>query len=239
MDGLRISEVAAQTGFSAPTLRYYEAIGLLPAAPRTDGGYRLYDDRTVDLLRFVARAKSLGLTLEETRELAGLWSGDQCRPVKERLIELVHDKLGAARMQLVELGAFAGQLESVAADLAERESDGPCNDRCACNSDAATGHTRDAPIACTLEVGEVGPRLAAWRALLAHKHRVDELSDGVRVRFDSTPTAAEVAQLAYDEQACCAFLSFAVLVDRDGVALEIRGATAARHVIDALIGVND
>jgi DNA-binding transcriptional MerR regulator len=239
MDGLRISEVAAQTGFSAPTLRYYEAIGVLPAAPRTDGGYRLYDDRTVDLLRFVARAKALGLTLEETRELAGLWSGDQCRPVKERLIELVHDKLGAARAQLVELDAFAAQLEFVASNLAQHDSDGPCDDQCGCSGDVAMGNATDAPIACTLEDAEVGPRLAAWRALLAHKDRVVEIADGVRVRFDGAVTAADVAQLAQDEHACCSFLSFAVLVDRDGVGLDVRAAAEARPVIDVLLGVSD
>jgi hypothetical protein len=52
----RIAEVADRTGFSTPTLRYYEEIGLLPPAERTAAGYRLYDDRAIDRLRFVRAA---------------------------------------------------------------------------------------------------------------------------------------------------------------------------------------
>ncbi len=55
---LRIAEVAARSGFSTPTLRYYEDIGLMPAAERTDAGYRSYDDTALKRLRFISRAKS-------------------------------------------------------------------------------------------------------------------------------------------------------------------------------------
>ena len=69
----RIAEVADRTGFSTPTLRYYEEIGLLPPAERTPAGYRVYDDRAVARLRFVARAKQLGCSLEEIADLADAW----------------------------------------------------------------------------------------------------------------------------------------------------------------------
>ena len=67
--GLKIKDVAAASGFTAATLRYYERIGLLPEASRTPAGYRTYDQRTVERLAFIARAKQLGCTLEE---IAGL-----------------------------------------------------------------------------------------------------------------------------------------------------------------------
>jgi DNA-binding transcriptional MerR regulator len=236
MHELLISQLAQRTGFSAPTLRYYERIGILPRARRTEGGYRVYEDRTVDLLRFVTRAKSLGLTLDETRELAGLWSQDECSPVQARLAELLDDKLDAARLQITELEAFVGQLESVAGQLGRHVPDGPCDDVCGCAT-VATPITADPPIACTLGATEIEPRLEAWRALLTHKREVGALDDGVRVVFDDTVGAARVAALAQDEQTCCSFLSFSVVLDRGAVALEIHGPPDARGVIDALFGV--
>src|SRR5262245_8814555 len=77
----RIAAVAARTGFSAPTLRYYEQIGLLSPAERTEAGYRLYDERAVERLSFIARAKRLGCTLEEIADLAEAWDSNECAPI--------------------------------------------------------------------------------------------------------------------------------------------------------------
>ncbi len=60
----RIAGVAERAGFSSPTLRYYEQIGLLPVPERTPAGYRLYDERAIERLTFIARAEQLGCTLE-------------------------------------------------------------------------------------------------------------------------------------------------------------------------------
>jgi DNA-binding transcriptional MerR regulator len=235
MQELLISELAARTGFSAPTLRYYERIGLLTRPRRTDGGYRVYEDRAIELLQFVSRAKSLGLTLDETRELAALWSNDECQPVQARLTELLHDKLASARTQIAELEAFVGQLESVSGQLGRHVPDGPCDDGCGCTTDAAP--LASTPIACTLNADEIGPRLDEWRTLLAHTRDVRMLDDGARVLFENTIDAAQVAALVQSEQTCCSFLWFGVVVDRDGVALEIHGPPDARAVIEALTGL--
>jgi DNA-binding transcriptional MerR regulator len=79
--GYRISELAERTGFPASTLRYYEQQGLLPAVARTSGGYRSYDERTVERLSFIARAKQLDLPLDEIRDLAAVWDDGACAPV--------------------------------------------------------------------------------------------------------------------------------------------------------------
>ncbi|MDQ1425729.1 MAG: hypothetical protein QOD72_3227 [Acidimicrobiaceae bacterium] len=83
--GYRIAEVARRTGFTTPTLRYYEEIGLMPPARRTEAGYRLYDERAVERLMFIARAKQLGCSLEEITELVRAWDTEDCAPVQHRL----------------------------------------------------------------------------------------------------------------------------------------------------------
>lgn len=64
--GYKIKDVADRSGFSAVTLRYDEQIGLLPESARTAAGYRLYDDDALERLAFIARAKQLGCSLDES-----------------------------------------------------------------------------------------------------------------------------------------------------------------------------
>lgn len=68
---LRIEQVAARTGLTKRTLRYYEEIGLLAAPSRTEGGYRLYSERDIQELERIKRLKDLlGFSLAEIREIA-------------------------------------------------------------------------------------------------------------------------------------------------------------------------
>ena len=70
-DFQRIEQVAARTGLTKRTLRYYEEIGLLPAPTRTEGGYRLYSEREIQELERIKRLKDLlGFSLKEIREIA-------------------------------------------------------------------------------------------------------------------------------------------------------------------------
>lgn len=71
MRTLGIGELAGQSGLGVETVRFYERQGLLKAG-RTESGYRRFTPDNVDRLRFIARAKSLGFTLAETRELLDL-----------------------------------------------------------------------------------------------------------------------------------------------------------------------
>ncbi len=163
----RIQDVARRSGFSATTLRYYEEIGLLPATGRTPAGYRFYDDRALQRLAFIARAKQLGCTLDEVADLATAWDGGQCGPVQDRLRTLVTQKLVDAQNRVAELMALTTQLQVAAAALDADRPDGPCDDRCGCLSEPAvttpravsltakpirsTAAAADAPpVACTL-----------------------------------------------------------------------------------------
>ena len=115
MGEYRISQLAERTGFSASTLRYYEQAGLLPNTARTPGGYRSYDDRAVGRLRFIARAKQLGLPLEEIRNLASVWDAGDCAPVQDRLAALLTSKIEEVRDRVAELTAFGDQLAAARA----------------------------------------------------------------------------------------------------------------------------
>ena len=93
------------------------------------------------------------------------------------------------------------------------------------------------PIACTLEAGAMGDRIADWdRVLAAAQQRVALPSGGVRVELDGTVDVADLTRLVVAEQACCAFFRFAITVDERGVALEVDAPTDAQDLITAVFG---
>ena len=67
-----IGGVARTAGMSVQAVRFYERLGLLPAAQRTPAGYRIYGPETVDRLQFVKQAQGLGFSLDEIREILRL-----------------------------------------------------------------------------------------------------------------------------------------------------------------------
>jgi DNA-binding transcriptional MerR regulator len=143
-----ISEAADRSGFSASALRYYEGIGLVQPATRTDAGYRLYDDDTLARLAFISRAKQLGCSLEEITDLVDIWDGERCGRVQRRFHDLITDKLAAAQRQIAELVALTEQLRHAASLLAGPATDGPCSAQCACAAISAT-----ATVALTANAG--------------------------------------------------------------------------------------
>ncbi len=74
-DGLmNIGEAADVSGVSAKMIRHYEEQGFIPKAKRTVAGYRVYRDADVHTLRFIRRARDLGFSMKEIKQLIGLWS---------------------------------------------------------------------------------------------------------------------------------------------------------------------
>ena len=107
---LEIGELANLTGLSIKTIRYYETRGLLEQPPRTEGGYRIYRPEEVARLRFVQRAKLLGLTLEEIGELVELAARCNDGELVPRLEEVLEAKLKETERKMAELRAFRQNL---------------------------------------------------------------------------------------------------------------------------------
>ena len=242
----RIKAVVERSGFSAATLRYYETIGLLPPAPRTSAGYRVYDDRTVERLAFIARAKQLGCSLEEIADLAGAWDGGRCGPVQDRLRSLVAEKLTDTERQIGALITLTADLRRAAASLDQHRPDGPCDAKCGCiteptrqgpprkTSDPKGQSLPEPPIACTLRADEMPRRLEEWQAALVHVTESSDGDRGLRLTFDRGVDIGELARLVASEQDCCRFLRFTITLDERGTGLEIDAPSDARSLVHAI-----
>ncbi|WP_116474108.1 Cu(I)-responsive transcriptional regulator [Zobellella maritima] len=79
---MNIGEAAKQAGVSAKMIRHYEQIALLKPAGRTDAGYRQYDERNIEVLRFIRQSRLLGFSIRQIDELLTLWQ-DPHRPSRE------------------------------------------------------------------------------------------------------------------------------------------------------------
>ena len=124
-----IGAASKQTGCSVPTIRYYEEVGLLPAAPRTEGNQRHYDDAAIRRLTFIRRCRDFGFAIEQVRELVGLVDQPNRDCVEVRDIAQTH--LQDVQRKLADLQALAASLSAFV---------------CSCNSACAGGPAVDCTI---------------------------------------------------------------------------------------------
>ena len=141
---MNIGTAARASGVPAKTIRYYEEIGLIRPAGRSDGNYRVYGDLEVETLRFIRRARGLGFSVDEVVELLDLWRdrGRNSRQVKalanrhladidgkiaglktmrDTLNELIERCPGDSRPDCPILAALAGQ--GGVAETSDKKSD--------------------------------------------------------------------------------------------------------------------
>lgn len=248
MEGLTISKVAEETGFSPSALRFYEGQGLITPA-RTPAGYRTYDAASVETLRFIARAKRLGLSLDDISDLVALFDDRRCAAVQDRLSALLTDKIADAQDQVATLIAFTAQLQAAAARLGTHTPDGPCDDDCGCTTDAPSTagpigvvlsakptRRHEVPIACTLGVAEMEGRMADWQEALRHATTREPIEGGVRVHLPRATPIARLASLIEAEQTCCQFFTFTLTIGMDAVTLDLTGPEGAEEIGQALVG---
>ena len=119
---LQIGQVAQKTGLSVDAIRFYEKLGLLARPARTQGGYRLYQEREIADLAFIQKAQRLGFSLNEIRELFSI----QRHPheVCVHVRDLITQKLGIVRAKIAELQRMetelAGALRQCRTSLRQR-----------------------------------------------------------------------------------------------------------------------
>lgn len=87
---MNIGTVAGKTGLPAKTIRYYEDIGLIPAAARTASGYRSFSEEDLQTLRFVQRARSLGFSVKDVGNLLALWRDKERSSADVKALALEH-----------------------------------------------------------------------------------------------------------------------------------------------------
>lgn len=126
---LKIGEVERLAGVPAKTLRYYEEIGLISPATRTDSGYRLYGNRELEQIQFVRRAKLMGLSLEQIRSLVQTVEEGLPGEVLRQLEDLLEKKLEETEREMADLRSFRESLLEYRERVSEAGGQGLC--RCA------------------------------------------------------------------------------------------------------------
>lgn len=128
--GLTIGELAKEVNINPKTIRYYEEMGLLPKPRRSESGYRLYSNYETERLRLVTRAKILGLSLSEIKELVDFAVTGRCNALERRLLDLVESKLGEIDRRVQDLNALRKDLQKYRLDLTKRlVSKAECEDK--------------------------------------------------------------------------------------------------------------
>ncbi len=118
--GLTIGELAGELQLNPKTIRYYEEVGLLPEPRRSESGHRLYSPYEIDRLRLVKRAKLLGLSLAEIKDIVEYAIDRRCDVMEDRLLSLVEAKLGEIDQKIDDLIAFRDNLRQYHSELSNR-----------------------------------------------------------------------------------------------------------------------
>lgn len=113
MKTLTIGELANQSGTNRVTIRYYEKMGLLPETQRTESGYRYFPESHIQRLHFIKKAKSLGFTLKEIRELLELHDREHrsSKPIRQAVIK----KLNIVTKKIDDLQKLQSSLQKLIA----------------------------------------------------------------------------------------------------------------------------
>ena len=109
---MNIGQAAAASGITAKMIRYYESIALVPPGRRSDAGYRVYSDDDLHVLRFVKRARTLGFSLEQIRELLSLWQNKARASADVKAIALGH--VAELNQRIAELTEMRDTLQTLA-----------------------------------------------------------------------------------------------------------------------------
>ncbi len=105
---MNIGQAGAASGVSAKMIRYYEKTDLIGAADRTEAGYRIYASEDVHTLRFIRRARDLGFSVDQIKDLLALWQCNERSSAEVKALAMAHVR---------ELSEKVAQLQEMIATL--------------------------------------------------------------------------------------------------------------------------
>ena len=112
MNSVNIGQASKASGVSAKMIRHYEEVGLIPAASRTESGYRQYNEAEVHSLRFIRHARDLGFSIAQIGELVGLWQNRRRSSSRVKALALAH--VAELERKVANLQAMKETLEHLA-----------------------------------------------------------------------------------------------------------------------------
>lgn len=115
MKGLTTSEVAKECNVNVETIRYYERRNLIPEAPRTESGYRIFSTGIVDRIKFIKRAQELDFSLSEIQKLISITENDS-NFTSQEIQQFAEKKLAKIETKISGLKS----VQSILHDLLER-----------------------------------------------------------------------------------------------------------------------
>ena len=124
---MRIGELAAISGLSAHTIRYYERIGLMPAASRNGSRHRTYDRKTLVWIEFLGRLKTTGMPLREMLRYAKLRELGAASEAERQALLATHRELVRAHVDelMACLAVLDAKIAGYGGDLTQRQSNEP------------------------------------------------------------------------------------------------------------------
>lgn len=109
---MNIGEASKMSGVSAKMIRHYEGLGLMPKAPRSDGGYRFYGEKEIHMLRFIKRSRDFGFSMEEIKKLLGLWRNK--KRSSSEVKKIAHQHVQDLEKKIKDLQSIANTLKHLA-----------------------------------------------------------------------------------------------------------------------------
>lgn len=116
-----IGQLAESVDVNPKTIRYWEKVGVLPEPERTDSGYRLYSRKDLQRLQFVKKAKALGLSLDQIKEIIQIRDGGglPCKHVRH----LLGQKLKELDKRIQQMRKFRKELKDYLSEIDQRSKD--------------------------------------------------------------------------------------------------------------------
>lgn len=129
---MRIGDLARKCSVNPRTVRYYEAFGLLPKATRAPSGHRVYSEKDLHRLRFIRRARQIGLPLASIREITSYADTGSCEHLRPRLKELIATQLDEIEGRIKDLRVLKRELRTHFESLSRPQSQPRGGASCSC-----------------------------------------------------------------------------------------------------------